>query len=145
VFYLLAGWFVAKEKARVADCNECLTAVSDKPGSRSDMAELLCIKSYGGLSCPSAAALAAIQVAETVYRENQENIVSCSNVENFFVVNFANVLPMMASHNAINAMDNIVARYFRLRVHIHGKALGSNVKTTVQHCSRTAYRKTTVK
>jgi hypothetical protein len=145
VLYLLAGWSVAKEKARIADCNECFNAVSDKPGSCSDMAELLCIKSYGGLSCPSAAVLAAIQVAETVFRENQENIVSCSNVEKFLCCQFRERFTCDGFPQCHNAMNNIVARYFRLRIHIHGKALSSNVKTTVQHGSRTAYRKTTVK
>jgi hypothetical protein len=101
VLYLLAGWSVAKEKARIADCNECLNAVSDKPGSCSDMAELLCIKSYGGSSCPSATVLAAIQVAETVLEKTRKTLLVAVTLKIFFVVSFVNVLHVMASHNAI--------------------------------------------
>jgi hypothetical protein len=70
-----------------------------------------------------------------------------SDVEKFlceqFRQQFTCDMPTVAQCHDV--MDSIVARYFRLRIHIHGKWLTGSYKDAVQHGSKTAYRRTTVK
>ena len=147
VCYLLAGWAVHKQKARTANCSDCLAVICGSPCDAPAEAQFMMIKTYGGLSYPSELIYKAVQVAESVFRCHQGELAVTSNVEHklnsIFDTKFS-VDGLPACHNVLS---DIIARYFRLRIHIFGKWVTGQCKgaAAVQHGSRSAFCRTKVK
>jgi len=74
VCYLLAGWAVHKQKARTANCSDCLAVICGSPCDAPAEAQLMMIKTHGGLSYPSELIYKAVQVAESVFSITKVNL-----------------------------------------------------------------------
>ena len=140
VCYLLAGWTVHKQKARIA-------VICGSPCDAPAEAQLMMIKTYGGLSYPSELVYKAVQVAESVFRCHQGELALTSNVEHKLNSMFSNRFSVDGLPPCHSVLSDIISRYFRLRIHIHGKWITSQCKAAaaVQHGSRSAFCRTKVK
>ena len=146
VCYLLAGWSVHKQTQKVAGCQECLSVICGSVSDAPLEAELTKMKSYGGLQYPSALVFDAVRSAESVFLSHQQSLVSCGNVESVLNSKFAEHYSVSGLPVCHNSLYDIVARYFRLRIHVHAKWLTSQFKSAaVQHGSRSAFCRTKVK
>ena len=149
VCYLLAGWAVHKEKERLQGCSDCLSVICGDPGEVPADSQLTVMKSYGGLTYPSALVYSAVQVAESVFRSHQAELRSCCTVKSMLNEQFRSLvcyIGLPSCHDDV--LQNIIKRYFRLRIHAYGKWLTDKYKSThdsAQHGSRSAYCRTKVK
>ena len=108
-------------------------------------AKLTEFKTYGGLTKPSELVHGAILLAENVFRSHAESLKMLDNVEDRLWTEFSkNSVPMKQFPPCHDVLTRIVRRYFRLRIHIYGKTLTEQYKSSdnVQHGSRSAYCRT---
>jgi len=147
VCYLLAGWAVFKQKARTGNCTDCLAVICGSPCDAPAEAQLMMIKTYGGLSYPSELIYKAVQVAESVFRCHQGELALTSNVEHRLNSIFKTEFSVDGLPPCHNVLSDIISRYFRLRIHIYGKWVTEQCKAAaaVQHGSRSAFCRTKVK
>jgi len=148
ICYLLAGWSVHKQKEKLSGCSDCIAAISgqvtDVPADCPE-AQLTILKSYGGLSYPSPLVYSAIQVAEAVFKCCESKLAACTNVESKLNDEFHRKFLSNDLPSCRNALSEVVARYFRLRLHAFGKWLTYQFKAGgVQHGSRSAFCRTRI-
>ena len=148
VLYLLAGWIVFKEKEKLSGCMDCLEAMCSNSKDSPSEAKLTEFKTYGGLTKPSELVHGAILLAENVFQSHAESLKMLDNVEDRLWTEFSkNSVPMKQFPPCHDVLTRIVRRYFRLRIHIYGKTLTEQYKSSdnVQHGSRSAYCRTKVR
>ena len=106
------------------------------------------IPAYGGLTKPSNLVHEAILLAENVFRRHTASLKMLDNVEDWLWTEFSkNSVSMKQFPPCHDVLTRIVRRYFRLRIHIYGKTLTEQYKSSdnVQHGSRSAYCRTKVR
>ena len=147
VCYLLAGWSVHKQKDKVRQCTDCMAVIcGSAEEAPSEFADLLEEKTYGGLTYPSTLVWCAVQTAESVFRSRQADIMSSSDIESSLLTSFSNCFTVSGLPDCHSTLSDVVARYFRLRIHVFGKWLTGKFKADiVQHGSRSAFCRTKIK
>lgn len=148
VCYLLAGWSVYKQKEKLHGCTDCLATIcgqlTDVPADCPE-AQLTMLKSYGGLSYPSPLVYSAVQVAEAIFKCCQSQLASCTDIETKLNDEFSQRFCFSGLPSCHNVLSDVVARYFRLRLHVYGKWLSEQHKAYgVQHGSRSAFCRTKI-
>ena len=148
VLYLLAGWTVFKEREKLSGCTDCLEAMCSNSEDSPSEAKLTEFKTYGGLTKPSDLVHEAILLAENVFRRHTASLKMLDNVEDWLWTEFSkNSVSLKQFPPCHDVLTRIVRRYFRLRIHIYGKTLTEQYKSSdnVQHGSRSAYCRTKVR
>jgi len=113
VCYLLAGWAVHKQKTRIANCSDCLAVICGSPCDAPAEAQLMMIKTYGGLTYPSELIYNAVQVAESVFRCHQGELAVSTDVEHMLNAAFNTQFSIDGLPTCHNVMSDIISRYFR--------------------------------
>jgi len=149
VLYLLAGWSTHREKQKLSSCTECLSAMCGDARDAPPEVALTAEKSYSGLTYPSSAIYAAVQVAEELFRCHQSSLLTMANVENYLRQEFDRHFDSSNFPQCHVAVRSVVSRFFRLRLHIYSKHLTETFSAQqknegIQHGSRSAYCRTKI-
>ena len=148
VLYLLAGWSTHREKQKLSSCTECLSAICGEAGDAPLEAVLMTEKNYSGLTYPSSAVYAAVQVAEELFRCHQSSLLTMTNIENYLRQEFDRHYDSSSFPDCHVAVRSVVARFFRLRLHIYSKhvteTFSAEQRNGVQYGSRSAYCRTKI-
>lgn len=151
VLYTLAGWTVFKEKTKIKQCSVCLSAILGDKNNAPEQSLLTVLKSFStgaGLTHPSKTVLEEVIAAESLFQKNRANLTSAGDVHSFLMQGFSNQFAVNGFPTCHNALSNIVARYFRLRVYMLAKKMTSDFKKKcdeVQHGSKSAHCRTKIK
>jgi len=123
VLYTLAGWSVFKESSKV-QCSVCLTAIFGDKADAPEQSLLTVLKSFStgeGLTHPSKTVFEVVIAAEALFQKNRANLTSASNVHSFLMKGFSEQFVVNNFPTCHNVLNNIVDRYFRLRVYMLAK------------------------
>ena len=151
VLYTIAGWTVFKEKSKIQQCPACLSAILGDQANAPEQSLLTVLKSFStgaGLTHPSKTILEVLIAAESLFQKNRANLSAVGNVNSFLMQGFSNQFAVNNFPTCHNVLNNIVHRYFRLRIHMLAKKMTGDFRNNfeeVQHGSKSAHCRTKVK
>ena len=148
LFYV-AGWVAFKLRtSNTNSCNDCLSAVvSDCTSQHSNpLAQLLRMKTHGGLAVPSTALFQLICEGEKLFRSLRAELNFSHNVTQTLSANSASVVAQCELPNCHNIAAKALDKFFRLCTYIWAKHFTNAISaaSAVQHGSKSAKARTSI-
>jgi len=145
--YDVIGWAVHQFLVTV-NCDVCRQSLvaREVSGTESCTSYYTSARDQGGLTKPSQDILYAAYMAESVFQTNKSQLLSLPNVEQTILQEVMDVLDTLqlnipACHKALY---NIMKRYIRLRINVHGSMVTKVHVAMKQYGSKTACRSTVI-
>ena len=143
--YFLAGWVCFKLKKKLQSCTNCTVNLSSGYKNQ-DVASLVKIKSFGSLVLPSDNMFQLINSCEKRFRTlNQWELMHNKKTVTALKLQYQDIISGSNLPLCHNIAEKAVVKYLKLHLHIFAKSINQTQKIDVQHGSKSAKARTSIK
>ena len=143
--YFLASWVCFKLKKKLQSCTTCTVNLSSGYKNQ-DVASLVKIKSFGSLVLPADNMFQLINSCEKRFRTlNQWELMHNKKTVTALKLQYQDIISGSNLPLCHNIADKAVVKYLKLHLHIFAKSINQTQKIDVQHGSKSAKVRTSIK